>query len=218
MAEAELEGTIRTERSKASRRELRKSGMIPAVIYGKNVGSEAIAIELKALRKTLAKWGQNALINMKIKENGETKTYKALVKELQYDPVRRDLIHVDFHQISLKDKVHATVPIHLVGTSPGVAAGGILTTPMRQIEVECLATEIPELIEIDISELEIGDIMTIGELSTAPEVKILAEPDVAVVAVTVADRPEEEEEEEDHVAEEEMDEEGTATESEPEND
>ena len=217
MVEAELEGTIRIERSKASRHELRKSGMIPAVIYGKNVGSAAIAIELKALRKTLAKWGQNALINMKINENGEIKTYKALVKELQYDPVRRDLIHVDFHQISLKDKVHATVPIHLIGISPGVVAGGILTTPMRQIEVECLATEIPELIEIDISELEIGDIMTISELSTTPEVKILAEPDAAVVAVTVADKPEEEEEEAAHDAAGEM-EEGTATESESEND
>lgn len=218
MVEAELEGTIRIERSKASRHELRKSGMIPAVIYGKNVGSAAIAIELKALRKTLAKWGQNALINMKINENGETKTYKALVKDLQYDPVRRDLIHVDFHQISLKDKVHATVPIHLTGTSPGVAAGGILTTQMRQIEVECLVTEIPELIEIDISELEIGDIMTIGELSTAPGVKILVEPDVAVVAVTVADKPEEEEEEDDHVADGEMDEEDTTAGAETEND
>lgn len=190
--EAELEGRIRMERSKASKHKLRESGMIPAVIYGKNVGSTAIAVEVKALRKTLEEGGPNALINIKIKENGKTKKYKALVKALQFDPVRRDLLHADFHQISLKDKVHATVPVHLTGTAPGVAAGGILTTLLRRIEVECLATQIPESIEIDISGLDVGDAITVADLSLPPEIKVLEEQEAPVVAVTAADRPDEE--------------------------
>lgn len=190
--EAELEGRIRVERSKASKHKLRESGMIPAVIYGKNAGSTAIAVEEKALRKTLEEGGPNALISMEIKENGKAKKYKALVKALQYDPVRRDLLHADFHQISLKDKVHATVPVHLIGTAPGAAAGGILTTLMRRIEVECLATQIPELIEIDISKLDVGDVITVTDLSLPPEIKILEEQGALIVAVSAADRPEEE--------------------------
>ncbi len=130
------------------------------------------------------------MINMKIKEDGRTKKYKALVKALQYDPVRRDLLHADFHQISLKDKVHATVPVHLVGTAPGAAAGGILTALLRGIEVECLATRIPESIAVDVSGLDVGGVITVSDLSLPPEVKILTELDAPVVAVNAAARGE----------------------------
>lgn len=188
--EAELDGRTRVERTSSSRHKLREEGMIPAVIYGKNAGSIAIAVDAKVLRKILAESGSNALINMKIKENGKTKKYKALVKAIQYDPVRRDLIHVDFHQISLKDKVHATVPVHLAGTAPGTITGGILTTLMRRIEVECLATQIPESIEVDVSGLDIGEVITVSELALPPEIKILEEPGAPVVTVSAAAKPE----------------------------
>ncbi|MDD2554709.1 MAG: 50S ribosomal protein L25/general stress protein Ctc [Desulfotomaculaceae bacterium] len=194
--EAELEGRIRMDRSKASIHQLRENGLAPAVIYGKNMDSTAIAVEVKALQKILRKGGSNALINMKIKENGKTKKYKVLVKDLQYDPVRRNLLHVDFHQISLKDRVHASVPVHLTGIAPGATAGGVLTTLMRRVEVECLATQIPEFIEIDISGLAAGDVITVSDLSLPPGIKVLEEQHAPVVAVTAADRPEEEEPEE----------------------
>jgi large subunit ribosomal protein L25 len=190
--EAELDGRERLERSSSSKHKLREDGMIPAVVYGKNAGSISIAVDAKILRKILDEAGSNALINMKIKENGKTKKYKVLVKAVQYDPVRRNLIHADFHQISLKDKVHATVPVHLVGTAPGSTAGGILTTLMRRIEVECLATQIPEFIEIDVSGLDIGDAITVSELDLPPEIKILEEQNAPIVSVSVADRPVEE--------------------------
>lgn len=187
--EAELDGSVRLEKSSGGKHKLRENGMIPAVVYGKNAGSIAIAVDAKILRKILEEAGSNALINMKIKENGKTKKYKVLVKAVQYDPVRRDLIHADFHQISLKDKVHATVPVHLAGTAPGAAAGGILTTLMRRIEVECLATQIPEFIEIDVSGLDIGDVITVADLELPPEIRILEDQHAPVASVTAPDKP-----------------------------
>lgn len=191
--EAELNGRARLERSSSSKHKLRENGMIPAVVYGKSAGSISIAVDAKVLKRILEEAGSNALINMKIKENGKTKKFKVLVKAVQYDPVRRDLIHADFHQISLKDKVHATVPVHLAGLAPGTAAGGILTTLMRRIEVECLATQIPEFIEIDVSGLEIGDVITVSDLVQPPEIKILEDQNAPVVTVSAADRPDVEE-------------------------
>lgn len=187
--EAELNGRVRSEKSSGGKHKLRENGMIPAVVYGKNAGSISIAVDAKILRKILEEAGSNALINMKIKENGKTKKYKVLVKAVQYDPVRRDLIHADFHQISLKDKVHATVPVHLAGTAPGAAAGGILTTLMRRIEVECLATQIPEFIEIDVSGLDIGDVITVADLELPPEIRILEDQHAPVASVTAPDKP-----------------------------
>ncbi len=184
--ESELEGRIRLEKTGGKNHQLREEGMIPAIVYGKNMGSISIAVDGKNLRKILEEAGSNALINMKIKENGKIKKYKVLVKAVQRDPVRRDLIHVDFHQISLKDKVHAAVPVHLVGSAPGVAAGGVLNPQLRRVDVECLATKIPDAVNVDISSLEIGDVITVTDLILPPEVKILEEHNAPVVSVSAA--------------------------------
>ena len=186
--ESELEGSVRLEKTGGNKHQLREKGMIPAIVYGKNLGSISIAVDGKDLKKILEEAGSNALINMKIKDNGKTKKYKVLVKAVQRDPVRRDLIHVDFHQISLKDKVHAAVPVHLVGASPGVAAGGVLNPQLRRVEVECLATKIPDAINVDISSLDIGDVITVADLILPPEVKILEEQSAPVVSVSAASR------------------------------
>ena len=187
--ELELEGRARTEKSGSYKRLLRAEGMIPAVVYGKNVGSLPIAVESKKLIKILNEAGSNALISMKIRENGKVKKYKVLVKALQRDPVRRELIHADFHQVSLKDKVHAAVPIHLEGAAPGVAAGGILTPLMRRVEVECLATKIPESITVDISGLDIGGTVTVSDLILPAEVRLVEDPLALVVTVSAAEKP-----------------------------
>ncbi len=192
--ELKLEGRARTEKSSSYKRLLRMEGMIPAVIYGKNVGSLAIAVESRKLIKILNEAGSNALISMKIRENGKVKEYKVLVKELQRDPVRHELIHADFHQVSLKDKVHAAVPIHLEGAAPGVVAGGILTPLMRRVEVECLATKIPESIIVDISGLDIGGMVTVSDLMLPPDVKLLEDPHAPVVTVSAMEKPREEDE------------------------
>lgn len=187
--ETELEATARTETTKSHKHDLREKGLIPAVVYGKNVGSISIAVDAKELRSILEEAGSNALISMKIKENGKTKKHKVLVKAVQRDPVRRELLHADFHQVSLKDRVHASVPIHLKGAAPGVTAGGVLTPLLRRVEVECLATKIPESIAVDVSGLDIGEAVTVADLIVPPDVKVLEELQAPVVTVSTAAKP-----------------------------
>lgn len=186
--ETELEVQARTAKNDSYKHDLREKGLIPAIVYGKNVGSISIAVDAKELKNILEEAGSNALISMKIKENGKTKEHKVLVKAVQRDPIRRDLIHADFHQVSLEDKVHATVPIHLTGSAPGVAAGGVLTPLMRRVEVECLATKIPDSITVDISGLDIGEAITVADLVPPPDVKVIEDRHAPVVTVSAAEK------------------------------
>ncbi|MCL6558693.1 MAG: 50S ribosomal protein L25 [Firmicutes bacterium] len=186
---AELEALLRPEENKSHKRELREKGLIPAVVYGKNVGSMSIAVDAKELSSILEKAGPNTLIDMRVKENGKTKKHKVVVKAVQHDPIRRDLLHADFHQVSLKDKVHAIVPVHLTGTAQGVVAGGVLSPILRRVEVECLPTRIPEAIKVDVSGLGIGEAITVADLVLPPDVKVIEDKHAAVVTVAAAEAP-----------------------------
>ncbi|HBC93824.1 MAG TPA: 50S ribosomal protein L25 [Pelotomaculum sp.] len=181
--EPELEVRKRLDKTSSHTHEIRNKGLIPAVVYGKNIGAMAIEVDAKELQKILAEAGSNALISMKINENGKTKKYKVLVKAVQRDPLRRVLVHADFHQISLKDRIHTTVPIVLNGTAPGVVMGGVLTPLLRRVEVECLPTKIPDAINVDISGLEVGDVISVADLVLPPDVRINEDLHAAVVTI-----------------------------------
>lgn len=185
--ERELEALARTEKGKSHVNKLREKGLVPAVVYGKNVGSISIAVDAKELQSILEE-ASNSLISMKVKDSGKTKKHKVLVKAVQRDPVRRDLVHADFHQVSLKDRVHATVPVLLAGKAPGVAAGGVLTPLLRRVEVECLAAKIPDSITVDVSGLDLGDTITVADLTLPPEVKVLESGHTPVATVAAADK------------------------------
>ncbi len=180
----ELNAEVRLGRNKRHKNDLLKKGFIPAVIYGKNMDSFAVSVNTNELKKILEQAGSNALIHMKISQDGETKDHQVLVKSVQHEPVSRTLIHADFHQVSLKDKVNATVNIHLDGSAPGVAKGGILTQQIWRLEVECLASSIPDAITVDISCLDIGDEICLGDLVLPPGVKAIGDVQAYVVAIT----------------------------------
>lgn len=186
--ERELEALIRTDNKHSQVTGLREKGMVPAVVYGKNVGSIAIAVDARELQDIL-KEASNALISMKIMDNGKGKKHKVLVKAVQRDPIRRDLVHADFHQVSLKDRVHASVPIRLTGNAPGVAEGGVLTTLLRRLEVECLAGDIPEAITADVSGLAMGQTLTVAGLELPANVKTAESLQTPVVTVAAAVKP-----------------------------
>ncbi len=197
-----LEVQTRIERNKSHKRELKENGMIPAVVYGKSVGSIPIAVDVKKLKKIVEEAGSNALISMEIKDNGETQKHKVLLKAVQHDPVRHELLHADFHQILLSDRVRTTVPINLVGDAPGVAAGGVLTPLLRRVEVECLPVNIPDSITVNISGLDIGDTVTVADLVLPPDAKITEDYNSPVVTVSAAEKPVEEAEAEEPAVEE----------------
>lgn len=179
----ELEAQVRLGRNKRQKQDLLKRGFIPAVVYGKNMDSFAISVNTNELKKILEEAGSNALIHMKIRQNEETMNHQVLVKSVQHHPVNRTLIHADFHQVSLKDKVTATVNIHLTGIAPGIAKGGILTQLLWGFEVECLASSIPETFVVDVSNLEIGDGITLADLVLPSGVKIIGDEHAHIVTI-----------------------------------
>ncbi|MDP3050316.1 MAG: 50S ribosomal protein L25, partial [Eubacteriales bacterium] len=136
--------------------------------------------------------GRNTILNLRIQSNGKkARKYTVLIKEVQYHLMKNSIQHVDFQQISLKDEISTTVNLHLIGKAPGTAAGGNLSQPLRQLEVSCLATAIPDSITVDISGLDIGDNIHVSDLKVPEGVKVLSEPDTLVVIVTAPRRVEE---------------------------
>lgn len=188
MTEVKLEVLPRTVKSRA----LRRQGMIPAVIYGKGVAGEPVELSGRELENILLHQGKNALINLVQSGNKGQGKHVVMVKDLQRDPIKGSILHADLYKISLRDKIHATVPVHLAGESPGVKEGGILQHGLRELEIECLPTKMPEQVELDVSGLKIGDHLTVADLPDNPDYKILSDPGailVTVVAPRMAEQP-----------------------------
>ncbi|WP_366923350.1 50S ribosomal protein L25/general stress protein Ctc [Metallumcola ferriviriculae] len=191
-----LDAKERAKSGKGYARRLRDKGLVPSVVYGKEIDSQTLEISAKEMEKLLSNFGDNALVKLKV---GVTE-FNTLIREVQRNPVRGDVVHVDFMQISMKDKLQTVAPIHLTGDAEGVKEGGILQHGLRELEVECLPTDIPEYIRADISELKIGDTLTVADLDVQENVEIISDPN-SVVATIVAPRMEEEEDTEEAVDE-----------------
>ncbi|MBU4561166.1 50S ribosomal protein L25/general stress protein Ctc [bacterium] len=180
MEKVNLEAKIREKVGKGSSGRLRRTGYIPAVLYGEKEEPQPLIVNTKDLEKALStEAGENVIISLKVGDRPRT----VIVKELQTDPVRGDLLHVDLCQISLREKLKAAVPIEVRGEAPGVKEGGILQYRLREIEVECLPTEIPESIPVDIGGLGIGDSLHIKDLKITGDIKILMDKEETVVSI-----------------------------------
>lgn len=152
---------------------LRRQGFIPANIYGKNVKSLSVQIDSKSFLPVFKEVGESGLVELKVV--GEDKPRHILIHNVQPDPITGQPLHVDFYQVSLKEKVTAMVPVGLIGESPAVKEKvGILIQPLNEIEVEALPTELPDKFEVNINGLkEIGNAVTVSDLKVDKEVKIL---------------------------------------------
>jgi large subunit ribosomal protein L25 len=155
---------------KAAVRELKKSGMIPAVVYGLNEPPVAIAISPKAVARVIASdAGMNSVVFLQ-REGTDIKRH-VIIKDLQRDPITSRLRHVDFMRVDMTLKVRVKVPVRLNGTSVGVKSqGGVLDFAHREIEIECLPSIIPSHIDVDITNLAVGDSVRFEQLSLAPNV------------------------------------------------
>ncbi len=173
-------------------KQLRKKNILPANVYGKGVESLAIEIPVKEFQTAFKSAGETSIINLQVDK--ETKTRPVLVHNLQLDPVSDEVLHVDFHQVDLKEKVTVTVPVEFVGEAPAVIKGGVLVKLFNEIEVEALPADLPDKLTVDVSGLdEIGKGITLKDLKVdAQKVKLLVENlDELVVKV---DEPTKEEE------------------------
>lgn len=192
-------------------RRLRKEGLIPGVLYGKG-HTRAIVVGERELRTALTgASGLHAIVDVVIE--GQTTPHHAVLKDYQRHPIRGTLTHVDFHEVRLDRPIQATVSVHLVGESPGSKQGGVVQQVTREVRIEALPTAIPEHIEADISELEIGATVRIADLEAIEGVAYLDDPETVLANCSIPRGITELEEAE--AAEGEEGEEGEAAEGEP---
>ncbi|MFA5356509.1 MAG: 50S ribosomal protein L25 [Candidatus Omnitrophota bacterium] len=185
MEEIILEIQPREETGKSKVKELREKGFIPAIIYAEGKKSQNIKVSHKELWHQIHQHRlEGVVITLKI-AGDKQKGKSCLIKEIQYDPVKGDIIHVDFNEISLTKAIKVNIPVVAKGEPVGVKQeGGSLEHILWEIEVECLPTDIPKDIEIDISQLKIGDAIHIKDISFPAGVKVLNAPDSMVLSVT----------------------------------
>ena len=183
MAIVSLEAARRDAVGKGVARKLRAGGRIPAVYYGRGEDSIPLTVSLKELESVIhSAEGSNVIVDLKV-SGDKAKDRKALIREIQRDPVAGLILHLDLQHISLTERITVEVPIVLVGTPIGVKdAGGILEHLLREVEVECLPTEIPAKLEVDVSGLAIGDSLHVSDIK-AERAEIKTEMDRAIAAV-----------------------------------
>ncbi len=191
MERVSLDASVRQRTGKEDARRLRRAGVVPAVVYGRGRKPVAVAVESRALRAALhTHAGTNVLIDLDIRVDGAADRQLVVIKELQRDIFSHEVIHVDFQAISLEETLEAHVPVILVGTPRGVAEGGLLDQHLREVLVECLPTQIPERLEVDVTGLRVGQAVHAGDLKM-PEGVTLLTPPAEVVATVLAPRVEE---------------------------
>ncbi|MCA9511530.1 MAG: 50S ribosomal protein L25 [Myxococcota bacterium] len=181
---SQLSVEVRESRGKGVARKLRAQGRIPAVMYGQGKQPLALALEPRALEKLLASEGHNALFDLAGPGVGKR---TVLVKELQRDPVRGDLLHADLFEIDANETIVVSVALHLVGTPVGVSMdGGIVDHSLREIEIECLPRAIPERIDVDIANMQLGDALHVSDIALPEGVELMTHGELAVVSVIAA--------------------------------
>lgn len=176
-----LSGRRREQLGKGGARKSRAAGLIPGVLYGHQEQPVPLSISARGFDDALrGHKGGNPIVNLSLEGGGE---YTALIRDVQYDPIDHSVLHLDFQHISLTETLEVEVGIHLVGIPDGVKnGGGILEHIVRQVEVRCLPTAIPGSIDVDVTQLGIGDSVHTRDLSVA-DVEILTDPDATIATV-----------------------------------
>jgi large subunit ribosomal protein L25 len=180
--EAVLEAERRDQFGRNNAGRLRRSGKIPAVLYGGAGQAESLAVDPKQLMRILhSQAGVNTLISLKLDGAGDT---RVLVKEYQIHPVQHELLHADLYRVAMDKVLRVTVPLHLTGEAKGVKAqGGLVDFVHREIVLECLPADIPEHISVDVTELMLHDGVRVRDLPTGGTWKPVSDPDMLIVHV-----------------------------------
>ena len=178
--ELKLKAETRPGGGKGEARKLRASGRVPGVLYGSGVDATPVAIDAKDLYHALhTSAGTNVLVGLVV----DGKEHLALPREIQRDHVRGRFLHVDFLAVRRDVQITVDVPVHVVGEAPGVKTGGVIEHHLWDVHVECLPADVPDSIDADISSLELGDALRIGDLALPQGVTVLTNPDALVLAV-----------------------------------
>lgn len=162
-------------------KKLRKEGLVPANLYGKKVKSQSVQVAEKEFSSVFTKAGETGLVELML----DKQVHPVLVKNVTYHPVTGSPLHVDFFQVDLKEKVQTRVPLSFVGESPAVKDKlGVLLTILSEIEIEALPTDLPEKIEVDVTNLKaVGDTIKVSDLKITDKIKVLTDANLELVKV-----------------------------------
>ena len=193
--DAKLNAEPRERSGKGWNRKLRATGRVPAVVYGHGEQTRSVSLDAHQVSRLFERIHvENTILELAIE--GEGAPVRVLVREVQRHAFRPDVLHVDFYQIHAGERITLGVPIRVVGQSPGVKVGGMLQQSLDELEVRCLPDQIPETIEVDVSALEIGDSVHVGQLVLPEGVESLIDAECTICSVippVVAAATEEEE-------------------------
>ena len=180
MATATLSATPRTTTGKGAARSLRRSGQIPAIVYGHAREPQSVAVPARELERLLDRIAAASTV---IELTLDGKVARTLIREIQRHPVKRNVLHVDFQELVAGEKVTVRVPLVFVGSAEGVRAGGILDQVMHELEVEVDPSSIPNHIDVDVTALTLGHSIHVGEVALPPGVTVLDDPEATVCVI-----------------------------------
>ncbi|HEU0248119.1 MAG TPA: 50S ribosomal protein L25 [Gaiellaceae bacterium] len=196
-----LEVRDREELGSRRSRRLRAQGLIPGVLYGKG-HSRAIVVAERDLRAAMTgPSGLHAILDVVVED--QKTVHPSILAEYEQDPIRGTISHIDLREVRLDQPIHATVVVHLVGESAGVKTGGVLSLVGRELQVEALPADVPEHIDVDVSALEVGDVLRLADIRPIDNVIFLDDPHETVIATVSTPRGYAELEEADALAAEE---------------
>ncbi len=177
MEQINLKASVRDERGKEKVKKMRSEGFVPGIVYHRGEEPVAISLNNREISKIIHDAaGENVLINLTI-EQEKKKARLAIIKEIQYEPVKRHILHVDFNEISLKEKLTVEVEVVAKGEPIGVKQdGGVMDHPVRLLRVSCLPMDIPKHIDVDVSGLGLNQSIHISDLVLSDKIQILNDP------------------------------------------
>ena len=193
-----LEAKIRNSRGKSATRKIRNMGYVPAVVYGPDRDTSSIVLDERQVERLIMITGIRKIYDMNIQDGDKTKDCQVMFKDIQRDSLSGQLKHIDFYEIRKGRKLSVVVPIELTGEPIGVSEhGGVLQFLIREVPIECLPKDLPEVFRLDVSALNVGEGVTLNDLQLPDNLECLEELDKVVASiVTVKEEKVEEEEEE----------------------
>jgi large subunit ribosomal protein L25 len=181
----------RNETGKGPARRLRAAGKAPAIFYGRKTEPIKLAIPVHEFRKAMETAGSNPLFDLRISEAGKTISCSAMLKERQIRPVDGEFIHLDFLQVLMDESIEVTVPLEFVGKPVGLDKGGEFHIISRELRISCLPRDIPNVITVDVSDLDFGNTIHAGDIALPPGSSAITESTLALAAVTAPKKEEE---------------------------
>lgn len=177
-----LEAIYRTDMTKGRTKAIRRQGYVTGSVFGHGAEPVSVEVNLPDLVKQVkeADTGLKSLIELKIKGAPQKSDGMVIIKEFHKHALTQNVLDIQFQRINLKEKIHVGVPIELIGEAPGIKEGGMLEQMLDELQVSCLPTDIPTRFEVDVSGLDIGNLIRAGEISVEGDIEVLTDPDDVV--------------------------------------